>query len=115
MLEVYVSSDGGVQVAQIVGEIDAKSSGEVQSKVLPLASPGARLLLDMRHLTYMSSAGLRTLLLVHRAVSAANAEVVIVGLAPDLHDTMNATGFLSFFTVADTYEEGMAILNGGAG
>lgn len=114
MLEVYVSSDRGVQVAEIVGEIDAKSSAEVQSKVLPLANPGAKLLLDMRQLTYMSSAGLRTLLLVHRAVSAANAEVVLVGLRPDLRDTMDATGFLSFFTVADTYEEGMSAL-GGAG
>lgn len=114
MLEVNVTTDQDVQVAQIIGEIDAKTSGEVQAKVLPLAVSGAKLLLDMRQLSYMSSAGLRSLLLIHRAVSAADAAVVLVGLSQDLHDTMDATGFLSFFTVANTYEEGMAALNGGA-
>lgn len=114
MVEVNVVNDGDIQVAQIIGEIDAKSAVDVQAKVLPLATAGNKLMLDMRQLSYMSSAGLRTLLLIHRAVTSANASVVIVGLSDDLRDTMAATGFLSFFTVADTYEAGQAALNGSA-
>jgi anti-sigma B factor antagonist len=63
----------------------------------------------MTNVSYMSSAGLRVMLLLHRQISG-KGKVVIVGLNEDIKSTMSATGFLKFFTTADTLDEGVTAL-----
>lgn len=67
------------------------------------------MILDMSHVEYMSSAGLRMLLAVRRQM-AANGYIVLVGLSEAIKDTMTITGFLDFFTTCDTIEDGIQAL-----
>jgi anti-sigma B factor antagonist len=83
----------------------------VQQQVLPLAQPGAKILLDMTQVPYMSSAGLRMLLSLYRQVAAKDGQLVLVGLVEQIKDTMSITGFLDFFTTCDTLESGLQTLN----
>lgn len=99
-----------VTVVEIVGEIDGKIASEVQSQVLPLIQPDAKILLDMSQVGYMSSAGLRMLLVTYRQVTSNNARIVLVGLSEDIEDTMSATGFLSYFTTCESVNAGLAAL-----
>jgi len=55
--------------------------------------------LDMGEVDYMSSAGLRTLLLLYRQAASRNGKVVIAGLQESIRDIMAITGFLDFFLV----------------
>jgi anti-sigma B factor antagonist len=64
----------------------------------------------MSGVEYMSSAGLRMMLSMHRQASTNKGQLVLVGLSEDIKDTMSATGFLGFFTVQDTVEAGLAAL-----
>jgi anti-sigma B factor antagonist len=84
-------------IAEIVGEIDGATAPLVQDKVLPLASPGAQVILDMSGVPFMSSAGLRMLLVLSRKISQGGGKVALVGLSSDLKDTMELTGFLALF------------------
>jgi anti-sigma B factor antagonist len=112
-MEIAIKTVDNIQVAEIIGEIDGKTAPEAQARILPLAAPGVRLLVDMSQLTYMSSAGLRTMLMIYRTVSSnKDAKVVLCGLTNDIKDMMRVTGFLSFFTVSDTYADGLAALKG---
>jgi anti-sigma B factor antagonist len=65
------------------------------------------MVLDMSHVPFMSSAGLRVLLLLYRKISGNEGKVVLVGLSDDLRDTMSITGFLDFFTTYNTLQEGI--------
>jgi anti-sigma B factor antagonist len=91
-------------VVKVAGEIDAVSAAIVQQKILPLAVPGCKIVLDMSKVVYMSSAGLRMLLSVYRQISTNKGKVVLVGLSDELKDTMSMTGFLGYFTVVDSLE-----------
>jgi anti-sigma B factor antagonist len=99
-----------VTVVAISGELDGKTSLLAQEQIVPLCQAGGKVVLDMSHVTYMSSAGLRLMLLLYRQVSAANGRMVLVGLSEDLEDTMSATGFLAYFTPYDTLDAGVAAL-----
>jgi anti-sigma B factor antagonist len=68
------------------------------------------MLLDMSQVLYMSSAGLRMLLSVYRQVTGKAGQVVLIGLAENLEDTMSMTGFLDFFTTCKTLDEGLTAL-----
>lgn len=109
-MDIAISKTAEITVIKLEGDIDASTALGVQEKVLPLAEPGSKILLDMTQVPYMSSAGLRMLLSLYRQVSAQEGQVVLVGVAEEIKDTMEITGFLSFFTTCDTLDAGIAAL-----
>ncbi len=109
-MDVEVKPYGDATVVEARGDVDGSTAPELQEKVLAVAQPGCRLLLDLTGVDYMSSAGLRVMLLLHRQISGGKGQVVLVGLSDDIKSTMSATGFLKFFTTAATLEEGKVAL-----
>lgn len=110
-MDVQIKTVNDVTVVAIVGELDGKTAPEAQSEVLPLAQPGCKLLIDMSQVPYMSSAGLRMMLLIYRQVTANDGQSVLVGLSEEIEDTMEVTGFLDYFETRDTYEAGLEALS----
>ena len=98
-------------VVRVTGEIDAVSAAIVQQKILPLAVPGCKIVLDMYKVAYMSSAGLRMLLSLYRQISGNKGKVVLVGLSDELKETMSMTGFLGYFNVEDTLELALQVIS----
>ena len=109
-MEINTKTEQDVTVVEITGDIDANTAPTVSEKVLPLATPGSKILMDMTSVPYMSSAGLRSLLSLYRQTQAKDGKVVLVGLSEELQDTMSVTGFLDFFTTAETVDAGMTAL-----
>ena len=110
-MEISTSSLDGTTIISVDGEIDANTAPEAQDKILPLATPGCRLVLNLTNVPYMSSAGLRILLATYRQISSGGGKVVLVGVAEEIKDTMSVTGFIRFFKVCDTIQEGVEALS----
>ncbi|MCL1470588.1 anti-sigma factor antagonist [Argonema antarcticum] len=99
-----------VTVVEMAGDIDASTASAVQEKVLPLAQPGSKIILDMTQVPYTSSAGLRFLLSLYRQVTGNDGKLVLVGVSEQIQDTMSITGFIDFFTRCDTLDLGLEAL-----
>jgi anti-sigma B factor antagonist len=110
-VDIAISKTAEITVVKLEGDIDASSALGVQEKVLTLVEQGSKILLDLTLVPYMSSAGLRMLLSLYRHVSAKEGKLVLVGVAEEIKDTMEVTGFLSFFTTCDTLDSGIVALN----
>jgi anti-sigma B factor antagonist len=87
------------------GAVDGKTAPEAQAAIMPILGEFAVVVLDLSRVTYMSSAGLRVLLLVHRQLVAKKGKTILVGLSEGLTDTMRVTGFLQFFETHTTLAE----------
>ncbi|WP_129671908.1 STAS domain-containing protein [Candidatus Chloroploca sp. Khr17] len=109
-MEITITTRNQLTLATLVGELDGKTAPTAQEHIVPLCQAGSRVLLDMSQVTYMSSAGLRLMLLLYRQATSTGTTLVLAGLAEDLQDTMSATGFLTYFTVYDTVEAAEAAL-----
>jgi anti-sigma B factor antagonist len=109
-MDVSVTTVEGITVVALTGELTSKTAPDVQQLILEQASPEGKMLLDMSGVPYMSSAGVRMLLMVYRAVSGKSGRAVLVGLSENLKNTMSVTGFLAFFAHCDTLEAGVAYL-----
>jgi anti-sigma B factor antagonist len=109
--EISVDTLQQVTVIDMEGNVDTNTAPLVQEKILPLAQPGAKLILDMTKVPYMSSAGLRVMLSLYRQVTAKKGQLILVGLAEEIKDTMEITGFLEFFTTCDTLDLGLETLD----
>ena len=110
MMNINTKTIEEITVVELAGDIDAKTAPEVQQQVIPLATPGSKILLDMSDVPYMSSAGLRMLLSLYRQTAAKEGKLLLVGLSEEITDTMAVTGFLDFFSTCDTVESGLAEL-----
>jgi anti-sigma B factor antagonist len=113
-VRVVGSVASGIQVITLEGEIDGKTAPMAQQEIIPLLPAGAPVVLDLSAVGYMSSAGLRMMLLIYRQGMSKGSTIALAGLSEEIRDTMDATGFLGFFTVADTVEGALAALSGGS-
>ncbi len=109
-MEINVKTIDQVTVATLAGEIDGKTAPIVQEQLLPLCKTAPVLLLDLANVPFMSSAGLRMLLLLYRQSTATKAQIALAGVSEDIKDTMEATGFLNYFKIFDTVEAGLTAL-----
>jgi anti-sigma B factor antagonist len=109
-IQVEVLTRDGMTVVAVAGEIDGGSAPGLQAQILPLLQQDGSLILDLTGVTYMSSAGLRVLLLLYRQAVSRNGRVALAGVAETIRDTMAVTGFLKFFAVADTVDQALTTL-----
>ena len=109
-MNIEFESVEGITVATLFGELDGRTAPLVQEQLLTLPQPHERVLLDMSGVSYISSAGLRALLMLYRQMAANDGQVALAGLTESIKDVMSVTGFLEFFAAYDTLEEGLAAL-----
>jgi len=110
-MDIHKRLEGEVLILSLSGDLDGRVSRETQQELLSALPSGRRILLDLGGLGVVTSAGLRTMLQVYRQAQALDATVALVGLSEQLRNVLTATGFLSFFTVGDSVEEGLARLS----
>ena len=109
-MELYSEERDGMILIAITGEIDGSTSQELQDYTTPFLTKNCRILFEVSNVAYMSSAGLRLLLMLYRQVSEMKGAIVLMSVSPDIQEAMNATGFLKHFVLVDTLEEGIQAL-----
>jgi len=102
MFELQVISREGLAGVRLSGRVDAQSAPEVQSRLLELIFKGERqLLVDLEAVDFLSSAGLRSLLLAHRELRQAGGELVLLKPAPNPREVLRLSGFLKLLRVVE--------------
>jgi anti-sigma B factor antagonist len=111
IMEVEFMNAGDVKILSVSGRIDANTSQELQDVVLDTAHKSHKLLLDLSKVDYMSSAGLRVMLLLHREIQDNDGRVILVGLQDRIRDAMEMTGFLKHFAVVPDVQTGIEMIS----
>lgn len=111
-MNVAIKNLDDTTIAEISGDIDGSTAPMAQQQVLGAIKGGSNVVLDLSNVPYMSSAGLRMLLSTYRQVTNSGGKIVFVGVVDEIKDTMEVTGFLKFFTLADTLDDAMVTLAG---
>lgn len=98
----------GVLVLHPVGRLDSTSSPELERVLTENLEAGAkRLLFDFSDLDYISSAGLRVVLLAGKRLRAVQGKMALVGMRDVVREVFEMSGFLNLFAVSDTVQEGV--------
>jgi anti-anti-sigma factor len=101
---------GDVTVIALDGRLDSGTAPRVQEDLEELVPEQSSVLLDLSRMSYMSSAGLRVLLLLYRQAQQTGARLALASVPQDIYAVMAATGFLGFFTVTESVEDGVEAL-----
>jgi anti-anti-sigma factor len=96
-----------------VGRLDSVSSGELERRVVERIDGGARrLVVDLAGVEYISSAGLRVLLMAAKKLKDPPAALVLCGLGPAVRGVLELAGFLPLFAIEPARAEALARVGG---
>ncbi len=105
--------DGGALVIAPEGRVDSVSSSELEKLVVSRIDAGEkRLVLDLSGVEYISSAGLRVLLMAAKRLKAPPAGLVLCGMGPSVRTVLELAGFLPLFAVEARRDQALARLAG---
>lgn len=98
-METTKEINGKVLNLSISGHIDATTAPELEKIVNEDVAKIEKIVFDFEKVEYISSAGLRVLLSVHKSMSSKGGEFVIENVSSDVKNVLEMTGFLSFLKV----------------
>jgi anti-sigma B factor antagonist len=110
-MKVTLSHENDVSVISIEGSIDGKTAPLVRQEISPVLETAKSVIMDLSKVDFLSSAGLRFLLLVYRQITAKNGKLILLAVPEDIRTVMSHTGFLSFFTLAGSMPEALQALS----
>ena len=100
---------GNVLVATLEGSLNSANSAQVEAEILRWLDQGNnQLLIDLGAIDYVSSAGLRVVLVAAKRLKQSAGLLVLCGMQAQPRQTFEISGFLNILNVADTREQAFA-------
>ncbi|MBQ7243865.1 MAG: STAS domain-containing protein [Bacilli bacterium] len=93
-------SDNALNVA-VSERLDTNTAPVLEKQILDQIEGITSLTLDMKGLAYISSAGLRVLLLLHKTMAAKGGNFVIKYPCDEVMEILDMTGFSSFLNIEE--------------
>ena len=97
-LNINNIDENGQLVISVEGSIDTLTAPEFESKVLNALEGVKKLLLDFAQVEYVSSAGLRTILLLNEKMEEKDG-MTIKNINDEVRDVFEMTGFDELLTI----------------
>jgi len=104
-MSVSREKNGEVLVVTATGQINSANAAELESTLLEWVEEGERKwVLDMSGVEYISSAGLRVVLLLAKRLKQQGGQLVLCNLQAHVLEVFDISGFLSILDVAESRE-----------
>jgi anti-sigma B factor antagonist len=95
-----------VAVVSVTGRVDSATAPDLESKLRELVDGGkTQLVLDLKNVEYMSSAGLRAMVSTLKSVKRVNGDLRLANPSPRVEEVLRLAGLTSIFSIHPTQEE----------
>lgn len=93
-MEIKVLKQNEETVLAIEGRIDTITAPELELAAKPfLSESGITLVFDCEKVAFVSSSGLRVILMAHKQVTAKGGKFILRNLIPEVQSVIDMTGF----------------------
>ncbi len=108
-MDIGAQKQDGVMVFTLTGRLDAQTAPEAEEAIKGwLADGELKLVGDLSGLDYISSAGLRVLLMTAKALQRAGGRLCLFGLQASVKQVFDIAGFSSIIPLAASRDEALA-------
>ena len=96
MFRVYANMVEKDLVLELDGEMTAADSPKLMEEAKGFLNKAANVILDVRHLVYTASSGLRQIMMLYTAMKEKGGKVIIRNADQDILAILNGAGFENF-------------------
>jgi len=110
-MDLQTRTEGDVIVVTIGGRLDAVTAPEYEQRIREMIDGGnSRFVVDFEQLDYISSAGLRGLLLMAKLLNAKGGRVCFANIQGNVQSVFDMSGFNTLFKMENSVAEALAAL-----
>jgi anti-anti-sigma factor len=112
--EVQIKEEGKVVVAALSGQLDTRSAPQLEKALdAALGKDKTELLVDCARLDFVTSAGLRVLLMTGKRLAGAGGKLALCALNPSVKEVFEISGFAKLFPIHPAREPALEFLVSG--
>ena len=110
-MEIAEQQAGEVTIVEVKGRIDSNTAKAFGERLTSLIKDGrARLVVDLKQIIYISSAGFRALLVAGRLAEETNGTLALCSLSTEAQRLFDLGAFTDLFVIYPSREEGLTKL-----
>ena len=114
-MNIHVEQKDAITVVSLEGRLDGVTMQQLEQQLIQLLDQGSKhFLFQIEKLDYISSAGLRVMLLAIKRTKAIQGSVVLCMMQSNVKDIFDLSGFSSIFTICNSEEEAWTYLQANA-
>jgi anti-anti-sigma factor len=99
-MELFEEKNDNCMIVSISGRLDTTNYTILEKKLTDLTDNGqGKILVDCAKMDYISSSGLRILLMILKKVNLLKGRFVLCGLQENIHEIFEISGFTSIFEI----------------
>ena len=111
-MKVTSERRGGVLIASVEGRVDSANARMFRKGVGEVTESGDSLvILDLSGLSYISSAGLRSMLLIAKGLKARGGNFAVCSMAKPVRDVFRIVGFDKIISIYESQDEALAFFS----
>jgi len=111
-MELREEQVGDVRVVELKGRVDSTTAPALGASLnATLGTAAARLVVDLRHVDYISSAGFRVLLIAAKRAEETGARLALCGLSGKVRQLFELGGFLDLVPIAASREDALTAMS----
>jgi anti-sigma B factor antagonist len=108
-MDIATHEENSVATVEFIGRLDTNTSAEAQSALSTLLDKGVqKIVIDFAKLDYISSAGLRVLLVTAKRMGASGGDLRLCGLNETVQEVFDISGFSTLLSLFPTREEALS-------
>jgi anti-sigma B factor antagonist len=111
-LDIAEEHRGDITIVEIKGRIDSNTAKPFGERLTGLIKAGRmRVVVDLKHLVYISSAGFRALLVAGQLAEESKGTLALCGLSSEVQRLFDLGAFTDLFVIYGSREEGLTKLS----
>ena len=110
-MEIQTERNSGTLIAKAEGRIDGVNARDFEEALkAAISADDNTVVMDLQGLSYISSAGLRVILLIAKTLRKRNAELMLCSLSDPIREVFEISGFDKIIPVHASREQALAAI-----
>lgn len=110
-MEVKSVVQDGISLLTPVGRVDTSTAKAFEDAVMKVAATSTKIAIRFNEIDYISSAGLRVVLMLGKKLTAAHGTLALTDMPEKIFEVFKMSGFNKILKIFPTFEESKSIFN----
>ena len=107
----YKELDNNIRFIKLIGRLDIIGTGEIETKFAGYsAGEKVRVIVDLSEVDFLSSIGIRLLMLTAKSITSRGGKIVILSPIPDVQNVLEIAGIPSIIPIYSHLESAETVL-----
>ena len=106
MIEIIQTQKDSIDILTIIGRLDTNTSTQLEGDLIQLLeNDRVRIVLDFSQLEFISSSGLRVLLMIAKRLKGVNGKMLLCAMQEHVKEVFDIAGFTMLFSIYESLED----------